>query len=82
MGVTADCRKLASRLHSLAAAVPLYDLFVDLGAVAERPKVDEAARALIGLSHTRATLAEFSTRQNTVQEHYDTISKCLRIRLE
>jgi hypothetical protein len=48
----ADCRTLASRLHSLLAAVPLYPLFVDLGAVPERSRVDEAARALIGLSNT------------------------------
>src|SRR5262249_15190937 len=49
-----ECRKLASRLHSLSAAVPLYGLFVDLGALPERSKVYDAAKALIGLSNTTA----------------------------
>jgi len=72
-----DCRRLASRLHSLSAAVPLYGLFVDLGAVPERSKVDEAASALIGLSNTRA-----DTPAQVTQQRYDTISTALRIRVD
>ena len=72
-----DCRRLASRLHSLSTAVPLYGFFVDLGAVPERVKVDEAAKALIGLSNTRP-----DTPAGHVQKHYDTISKALRIRVD
>jgi len=72
-----DCRTLASRLHSLSAAVPLYRLFVDLGAVPERSKVDEAASVLIGLSNT----GEFIPAQVT-QKRYDTISKALGIRVD
>jgi hypothetical protein len=72
-----DCRRLASRLHSLSAAVPLYGLFVDLGAVPERSKVDEAASALIGLSNTPK-----DTPAQVTQQRYDTISKALRIRVD
>ena len=72
-----DCRTLASRLHSLSAAVPLYGLFVDLGAVPERSKVDEAAKALIGLSNTSANVPVDHT-----QKLYDTVAKCLRIRVD
>jgi len=72
-----ECRRLASRLHSLAAAVPLYGLFVDLGVVPERTEVDGAAQALIGLSN----MGEDTPRE-IVQKHYDRISKCLHIRVD
>jgi hypothetical protein len=74
---TAECRKLASRLIALSAAVPLYGFFVDLGAVPELTKVYQAAKALIGLSNTRK-----DTGTKIVQEHYNTISRCLRIRVD
>jgi hypothetical protein len=72
-----DCRTQASRLHSLSAAVPLYRLFVDLGAVPERSKIDEAASALIGLSNTRE-----DTPAQVTQKRYDTVSKALGIRVD
>ena len=72
-----DCRTLASRLRSLSAAVPLYRLFVDLRAIPERSKVDEAAKSLIGLSNTGEDIPAHVT-----QKRYDTISKALGIRVD
>jgi hypothetical protein len=77
-----DCRKLASRLHALSATVPLYGLFVELGMIPERSKVGEAAKALIGLSNTSPRQTGDIIEMLSVQKHYATISKCLRIPLE
>jgi hypothetical protein len=57
--------------------VPLYGFFVDLGAVPERSKVDEAASALIGLSNTTE-----DTPAQVTQQRYDTVSKALGIRVD
>ena len=57
--------------------MPLYGFFVDLGAVPERSKVDEAASALIGLSNTTE-----DTPAQVTQQRYDTVSKALGIRVD
>jgi hypothetical protein len=72
-----DCRKLASRLHAFSAAVPLYNLLTDLGAVPQLTNVYKAAGHLIGLSNMRE-----DTAPEEVQKHYDAISKFLRIRVD
>jgi hypothetical protein len=77
-----ECRKLASRLLSLSEAVPLYGFFVDLGMIPERSKVNEAARALIGLSNTQPRQVGDISPMLTLQKQHATISKCLRIRVD
>lgn len=76
---TEDCRKLSGRLIASSAAVPLYGLFVDLGMIPELDKVYEASKALTGLSNSRRGDPD---QVAFARRHYDTVSKCLRIRVE
>ena len=66
---------LASRLHAFSAAVPLYGFLSRIRCPCSG-HVYDAAKLLIGLSHTNAT-----TPPNIVQERYDRISK-LDIRVD
>ena|SRR2546425_10664471 len=72
-----QCRALASRLHAFSAAVPLYDALARIGLVPARKHVYDAAAQLIGLSNTTATHPS-----SVVDQHYQRISKLLRIRVD
>jgi len=74
---TKQCRALASRLHAVSAAVPLYDFLAGIGLVPPLSDVYAAAGHLIGLSNTTAI-----TTPDDVKQHYESIGKLLRIRVE
>jgi len=74
---TRACRTLASRLRSFSAAVPLYSQLASIHLVPPLRDVYDASAELIGLYNTTS-----SHPVTVVIQHYERISRLLRIRVD